>query len=163
MDFFDNQEAARRNTSRLILLYVLAVASIIASVYLVLIGALMCISSAEHNGRYSYYFPNLWNEQAFFTVAGITLVIVVGGSLYKMLLLAGGGAAVAQHLGGRLISPNTSDAAERRVLNIVEEMAIASGISVPPVYLLGCAVYCLLYSSAAMLLALLLFEDRDLA
>jgi Zn-dependent protease with chaperone function len=43
---------------------------------------------------------------------------------------------VAELLDGRPIDPNTTDPDERRVLNVVEEMAIASGTPVPPVYLL---------------------------
>jgi hypothetical protein len=34
---------------------------------------------------------------------------------------------------------------------------------VPPDYLAWSALYCVLYSAVAMLLALILFEDRDLA
>ncbi len=41
--------------------------------------------------------------------------------------------------------------------------AIAAGQEVPPVYLAWALLYCFLYSAVAMLLALLLFEDRDLA
>ena len=62
--------------------------------------------------------------------------LVGGGSLFKIASLSGGGHTVAELLGGRLLHPDTRDADERRVLNVVEEMAIASGSPVPPVYLL---------------------------
>ena len=43
------------------------------------------------------------------------------------------------------------------------QAAVAAGKEVPLDYLAWAAVYCLLYSSIALLLALALFEDRDLA
>src|SRR5690606_5887013 len=59
------------------------------------------------------------------------------GTLFKVIeLRTGGGAVVAEQLGGSRVSPNSRDPLERRLLNVVEEMAIASGIPVPPVYLL---------------------------
>lgn len=68
--------------------------------------------------------------------AVVTAGLVLGGSLYRLAQLRAGGGAVAEAAGGRLISPGTSNPDERRVLNVVEEMAIASGVPVPPVYLL---------------------------
>jgi ABC-type transport system involved in multi-copper enzyme maturation permease subunit len=43
------------------------------------------------------------------------------------------------------------------------QAAVAGGVPVPPTYLLWALLYCVLYSAAMMLLALILFEDRDLA
>ena len=63
-------------------------------------------------------------------------IIVGGGSLYKILELRGGGRSVAEVLGGRRLVPNSRDPAERRILNVVEEMALAAGTAVPPVYML---------------------------
>ena len=65
-----------------------------------------------------------------------TLLVVGGGSLYKIAQLRGGGRVVAEELGGRLVDGSTSDPVERRLLNVVEEMAIASGTSAPPVYVM---------------------------
>jgi Zn-dependent protease with chaperone function len=65
-----------------------------------------------------------------------TLVVVGGGSLFKIAQLRGGGRVVAEELGGRRITPDTSVPIEQRVVNVVEEMAIASGTPTPPVYLL---------------------------
>ncbi len=65
-----------------------------------------------------------------------TAALISGGSLYKIASLAGGGHTVAELLGGRLLQPQTADPDERRILNVVEEMAIAAGTPVPPVYLL---------------------------
>ena len=62
--------------------------------------------------------------------------MILTGSAFKTLQLASGGSAVAELLGGRLIDSNTSDADERKLLNVVEEMSIASGVPVPQVYVM---------------------------
>ena len=66
---------------------------------------------------------------------GTTIVIAIG-SLYKVSELASGGEVVAHMMGGRLVDPQTTDLAERRLLNVVEEMSLASGVPVPPVYVM---------------------------
>ena len=70
-------------------------------------------------------------------MAAVTLLVVICGSLYKISILRSGGARVAEMLGGKLIPVSTNNFLEKRFLNIVEEMAIASGVPVPPVYLNG--------------------------
>src|SRR5204863_3999046 len=65
-----------------------------------------------------------------------TLAVILIGSVFKTLQLARGGSAVAELLDGRLINSNTSDADERKLLNVVEEMSIASGIPVPQIYVM---------------------------
>ncbi len=55
---------------------------------------------------------------------------VVGtASLSKYLTLRGGGQAIAEALGGGLVSRTDPDPSKQRLLNVVEEMAIASGAS----------------------------------
>ena len=71
----------------------------------------------------------------WFTAIGIAAVVALG-SLYKLAQLGGGGRAVAEAMGGRLLNLNTDDADERKVLNVVAEMALAAGTPVPPVYIL---------------------------
>ncbi|MBI1175984.1 M48 family metalloprotease [bacterium] len=130
MDFFERQDRARRSTKWLVLYFVAAVVCIIAGIYLVFAGIFLR-DQFQRNGPAA-----LWNLQMFLGVAGGTCLIVLFGSLFKMAELRRGGAAVAEMLGGTKISPNTDDADERRLLNVVEEMALASGTAVPPVYLL---------------------------
>ncbi len=77
-----------------------------------------------------------WNPQLFAGVAVGTFAVILIGSAYKTMALAGGGSAVAESLGGRLVNPNTTNPDERKLLNVVEEMAIASGVPVPQVYVL---------------------------
>lgn len=135
MDFFGHQDDARKRSSLLVFYYVLAVIFIILAVYaafmLTLFGAEM-----KMKGSGSLDFTKLWNTQIFLYVVIGTVIIVVTGTLYKISQLAKGGEAVARMLGGRKVPANTNDPAERRLLNIVEEMAIASGTPVASVYVL---------------------------
>lgn len=133
MDFFDYQEEARKKTGLLIFYYVIAVGLIVLSIYTV-IAFLFGMSGVD--GEPVPVSTILLNPELFLWVAGGTLLVVGCGSLYKVSQLGGGGATVAKMLGGRLINRNSMDAEERRVLNVVEEMAIASGMPVPPVYMM---------------------------
>ena len=130
MDFFQHQDEARKATQWLVAYFVLAVVAIVMSVYLAASSGLFWVESSA-----SMSF-DWWNLDRFVFFAGGTLLIILVGTLYKTWRLSGGGHNVARLLGGRPVDPNTSDAQERRVLNIVEEMAIASGLPVPTVYLL---------------------------
>ena len=125
MDFFEHQERARKSSQRLVLLFALAVAGIVASVYL----TVMLFVVIKLNGQ-------LWEPRAFSVIAVAVLAVVGAGSLYKVAQLNGGGAVVARRLGGRHVDPGSTDPLERRVLNVVQEMAIASGTAVPDVYVL---------------------------
>jgi Zn-dependent protease with chaperone function len=131
MDFFAQQDAARRRTWLLIAYFLLAVILIIAAVF----GAVVFVVQMTRDVQW----PPLSSMDYFrilTAVAACTLAVIVGGSLYKMYELGGGGAAVAEMLGGTQIPPDTTEPKERVLLNVVEEMAIASGVSVPPVYVM---------------------------
>jgi Zn-dependent protease with chaperone function len=133
MDFFENQDVARRKTSLLVGYYVLAVALIIVGVYLAF-AATFLGANAKSTGTVE--LSRLWNPLLALWVMGGTLAVVVLGSLYKISQLSSGGEAVARMLGGQLIDPGTTDPQQRKVLNVVDEMAIASGVPVPPVFLM---------------------------
>ncbi len=132
MDFFASQDVARRNTRRLVLLFVLAVIFIVVAVNiaasLIFQGASARLDLDTAQGRF--------NPQLAIAVTVATLAVILIGSLYKIASLREGGAAVARLLGGRPVDPNTDDPDERRLLNVVEEMAIASGAPVPEVFVL---------------------------
>jgi len=135
MDFFERQDKARRNTKWLVFYFVMAVLCIIASVYLVCLLIFAGVSAKSHRpGRAPQI--TLWNPEVFAYAALGTLAVVVCGSAFKMSSLSAGGSAVAESLGGRLLSSNTTDPDERKLLNVVEEMAIASGVPVPKVYVM---------------------------
>jgi Zn-dependent protease with chaperone function len=134
-NFFENQDAARRNTKRLVLLFFLAVAAIAGMLYLLAV-LLTGVEQPDPSTGQMAISPLWWQPDLALSVAIATVIVVGAGSLYKIAQLRSGGAAVAEALGGALIPPGTRDADERRLLNVVEEMAIASGIPAPPVYLL---------------------------
>ncbi|MDZ4199116.1 MAG: M48 family metallopeptidase, partial [Kiritimatiellia bacterium] len=131
MDFFSHQEDARRKTRLLVFYYGLAVALILVSVYLVLVIGLGAAASGEEESVIRW-----WNPQLFLSVSVGLLALIGAGTLYKIHQLAQGGEFVARSLGGRRVDPATTDVAERRLLNVVEEMAIASGAPVPPVFVM---------------------------
>jgi len=129
LDFFARQEEARQRSRRLVVLFAAAVAGIVATVYLA-VRLLLAQSGLEPGA-------GLFHPPLFAVTATITLLVIAAGSLYKSASLARGGPVIARSLGGRPVQPNSSDPAERRLLNVVEEMALASGIPVPSVYLLA--------------------------
>jgi Zn-dependent protease with chaperone function len=132
VDFFAHQERARRNTGWLILYFLFTLVSIIALVYLAIAGI---AHAATQNGEQPIDFF-VFHPRLFFGIVGAVLTVILGGSLYKTIQLGGDGHRVAVELGGAKVQPNSRDLDERVLLNVVEEMALASGIPVPPVYLL---------------------------
>ncbi|MDX1563932.1 MAG: M48 family metallopeptidase [Phycisphaeraceae bacterium] len=126
MDFFGSQDRARRKTGLLVFLFICAVIGIIAAVYLLIAGVLGGLLELE----------GLWQPKILLIVTGLTVTIVGLSSLYKLMQLSGGGSVVAESLGGRQLFYESADANQKKLLNVVEEMAIASGVPVPPVYLL---------------------------
>jgi Zn-dependent protease with chaperone function len=128
MDFFGYQALAKRNSALLIGLFALAVTLIILAIYFVVWWAQTFV------GRHS---PGLWDGELFAAVTAGCLMVMGFGSWQRINhIRAGGGAAVARMLGGRPLPTSTSMPLERRLLNVVEEMAIASGLPVPQVFVL---------------------------
>lgn len=133
-DFFQRQDVARRGTTRLIVLFALAVLAMVLSIEVLLAAAMGYVGRNPETGAVDW---SAVTDPRLFLVAAIgTLVVVGGGSLYKMAELRAGGSVVAEQLGGRLLTSVTADPVEQRLLNVVEEMALASGTPTPPVYLM---------------------------
>jgi Zn-dependent protease with chaperone function len=135
MDFFERQDRARRATGRLIVLFVLAVIGIVAAVYGVV--DVVYVEKFARKTAFDDRPVTWWNPQILEIVTLAVLGIIGFGSFFRFCELRRGGWVVASMLGGRPVDLNTQDPDERRVLNIVEEMAIASGTPVPVVYLLS--------------------------
>jgi len=141
MDFFAAEQRAKKRTARLLVLFGFAVAGTVAAGYL---GAVILIhvagSNAYGHSRYGYGGEappiDLWQPGLFAAVSAATLAVIGLASLYKWTQYGGGGAAVAESVGGRRVDAHTSDPHEHQLLNVVEEMAIASGVPVPAVYVL---------------------------
>jgi Zn-dependent protease with chaperone function len=141
MDFFARQDQARKKTKLLIFYFAVAVVLIILMVYAIGLATFAGVQSRQNNSNRSGYEQSpplvLWNPQIFLGASLLTLAVVAIGMAYKTSQLAGGGGNVAESLGGRLVSSNTTDLDERKLLNVVEEMAIASGVPMPQVYVLN--------------------------
>ncbi|MBU0681647.1 MAG: M48 family metallopeptidase, partial [Proteobacteria bacterium] len=129
MDFFKSQDDARHNTSMLVVFFILAVLSMIILTNLLVMVVFGYIDSDPMTSQ-----PIDW--EVFMTV-GVGVIALVGmGSLYKIMALSGGGARIAEMMNGQLVVDDSGDPDKQRLLNVVEEMAIAAGLPVPPVYLL---------------------------
>lgn len=127
--FFDRQTVARRNTVWLVLLFLIAVT---------LITLAVCVVGYQFTRSEFSYLPFqqwLLTEPGWITALAVVCLIGVG-SLVRWIDLSGGGEKVAQMVNARLIDPSTSDSDERRLRNVVEEMAIASGVPVPQLYIM---------------------------
>jgi Zn-dependent protease with chaperone function len=132
MNFFEHQARARQKTTQLAILFGIAVGGIVVAIYLV---TRLALRYAELKAGRAGGFE-LWDLQSFLTVAIVVTLFIGIASAAKMASLRRGGSAVAEMLGGRLVPRSTTDLAERRLLNVVEEIALASGVPVPQVYLL---------------------------
>ena len=151
MDFFQSQDDARKKTKKLVIYFAMAVIAIILAIYSLLVPALLAadkkVKQSVHitgpgntvgertdyvGARRSGYFHLDW----FLMVAGGVSAVILLGSGFKTLQLNAGGEAVARDVGGRRVDPNTGDADERKLMNVVEEMAIASGVPVPEVFVM---------------------------
>jgi Zn-dependent protease with chaperone function len=142
MDFFEAQARAKKRTSRLVVLFSLAVLGTIAAGYFgaIFLTGQITQKSARTRDRYGYVQPArplaLWQPQLLAVVSLGTLAVIGLASLYKWSEFSAGGSAVAESVGGRRVDPHTTDLAERRLLNVVEEMALASGVPMPAVFVL---------------------------
>lgn len=134
MNFFEAQAQAKRHTARLILLFALAVLGLVALSNLLVFAVLMWVQGTP--GPAPQSLGAQFDPSVAVLVTSAVLLTVGLGSLYKTLALGGDGRRVAEMLGGRLIAPGSQTPEERRLMNVVEEMAIASGIAVPAVYIL---------------------------
>ncbi|MBM4153131.1 MAG: peptidase M48, partial [Kiritimatiellaceae bacterium] len=135
MDFFAQQDQARKHTGRLIVLFCIAVALTVLMVYFLPVAAWYVYWRHLNPGSTDVF--QWWHPKIFIYVMEFTLFLVIGGSIYKICELRyAGGEGIATMMGGRAVHPESTDFFEKRLRNIVEEMAIASGIPVPSVYLL---------------------------
>lgn len=137
MNFFHHQDVARRNTRLLGLLFTLAVILLVSAVaLLVALFAGGLEQTQQAPGASMALDEWRWHWDIILASAGVALSVIGFAVLYKWMVLRPGGKVVAEHLGGRRLSPDSTDPLERKVLNVVEEMAIAANMPVPPVYLL---------------------------
>ncbi|MBC8027346.1 MAG: M48 family metallopeptidase [Steroidobacteraceae bacterium] len=125
MDFYARQEAARRTTRWLLFAFLASVALVVLAIS----GVVYVVIGMKAEPGESASGPAV--------LAGvITALVILGASLFKTMSLRAGGGVVARSLGGTRIERGTNDLALRRLHNVVEEMSIASGVSMPELYVL---------------------------
>ena len=133
MNFFEHQKQAKNRTTLLVILYIAAMIATILAVHSVVAGF---AAGAGGEGMSSY--EEAWFNPQLLLIDSLVLFLVIGGVSFGKIfqLKQGGGDGVALSLGGTRINKGNADFAERRLMNIVEEMALASGVRIPNVYVL---------------------------
>ena len=126
MNFFEHQAAARKASTRLVLLFVLAVIAIVCAVD---VAVLIAIAARDESTPAQ--------AAAMLIFASVVTIAIIGlGSMYRIASLRGGGETVALQMGGAPVPEQTRDPQLRRLRNVVEEIAIASGVPMPKLYVL---------------------------
>jgi Zn-dependent protease with chaperone function len=138
VDFFTRQERSRRNTRMLVVMFLAAVVAIVAAVTLVaaVLFGLFSDSPATGPGASPIGSAAAANLGPLAVIAAITAALIALASLYRAATLAAGGGQVARMLGGTQLSPDSTDPLHKRLINVTEEMAIASGVPVPEIFVL---------------------------
>jgi Zn-dependent protease with chaperone function len=134
VNFFAAQDKARRASRRLVAAYIVATMLIVAGVTFIVGFALYTFTDAGYGyapADFARAYPGVLVGTAL-----LTTLFIIGASMFKTAALASGGGAVAQQVGGTLVPANVQDPLRRRLRNVVEEMAIASGVPVPEIYVL---------------------------
>ena len=132
MNFFQAQDQARRGTRKMVILFILAVVATVLAINAVALGVYFWLQNQE--GVAASFDP--WQPGLFGGVSAGTVGLIFLASAFKTLQISGDGGKVARLMGGQQVHPQTSDADSRKLLNVVEEMSIASGVPVPDVYVI---------------------------
>ena len=139
MNFYKAQDDAHKKTKILIVYYFLAVIATILAMHAALSGIRYLFlpeSLVINEARKATYLDSFLDPVGAMVIGGLTLGVIFIGWLYKKIQVSGGGSSVAMALGGRLLDPNTLDPEEKQLVNVVEEMAISSGLPVPQVWVM---------------------------
>jgi Zn-dependent protease with chaperone function len=136
LNFFEHQESARKQSRWLILVFILAVATIVVAINGVILVALGFISFDAETASVPFreVVRTEWPTLAGAGVVSVAFILLA--SLFKMAGLRAGGGHVARQLGGTQVDSTTGDPMKRRLYNVVEEIALASGVPVPEIYVL---------------------------
>ena len=126
MNFFEAQDRAKRATRWLVIVYILATILIVAGVTLTVAAAFLMVGETGTQA----------DPAVLATIAILAALLIIGATLFKTSRLSSGGGRVAVDMGGTLISTDVTNPLRQRLRNVVEEMAIASGVPVPDVYVL---------------------------
>lgn len=136
MNFFDHQERARRQSTRLVFLFVLATLGIVLAANAVVL-ALVAFFGQDRYEPAVAFLPWLRDHIDIVVITSLVTASAIGlVSFLKILSLGSGGGAVARALGGTLVPPDVQDPSRRRLRNVVEEISLAAGVPVPEIYVL---------------------------
>jgi Zn-dependent protease with chaperone function len=145
VDFFERQEQVRKKTKLLVCYFSVAVGLIVIALNAV-VFSIYCYSYVprKQGGSLAAHAADDWygafqaalSNHVFTVTSLVVLGVVFLGSFFRTNGLKSGGSSVALMMGGRSIDPSTSDPKERQLMNVVEEMAIASGVPVPEVFVI---------------------------
>ncbi len=137
MNFFEQQHLARRQTRRLVWLFALAVIGVVVAVDVVLVLIFAALELKQSEGQvFSFWGALRDHPTALMVTSVLTFLVITIASIGKTASLRSGGKAVASSMGATQVGSGTSNLHHRRLRNVVEEMAIASGVPVPEIYVL---------------------------
>ncbi len=138
MNFYKAQDNAHKKTKVLIVYYFLAVIGTVIAMHAALAGIRCVLLQSVESERLEKlsYLDAFLDPVGALAVGGLTLAVIFVGWMYKKIQVSGGGSSVALALGGRLVDSNTLDPEEKQLINVVEEMAISSGLPVPQVWVM---------------------------
>ena len=136
MNFFEHQESARKQSRWLILVFILAVATIVVAINGVILVALGFISFDADTASVPFREVVRAEWPTLVGAGVVSVAFILLASLFKMAGLRAGGGQVARQLGGTQVDSTTGDPLKRRLYNVVEEIALASGVPVPEIYVL---------------------------
>jgi Zn-dependent protease with chaperone function len=125
-EFFQRQEAQRTYTRWLVWAFIAAILAVVLVINLVIL--------VGFGGNPVHVIREA--PEVVFWISGIVLVIILIASWHKSYELRAGGATVARALGGVQINGSDGDFKRKRLVNIVEEMAIAARIRKPQIFIL---------------------------
>jgi len=131
MDFFEHQDSSRRKTRQLVLMFVVAVAAIVAVTDLA--AALFLGHGHSADGSLAGWLAA--NAQLLAAATVVTVLAVLGGSLFRIAALRAGD-TVARGLGATEVPANPEELSLKRLRNVVEETALAAGLPVPTLFVL---------------------------
>ena len=130
MDFFERQHQAKKKTGYLVFLFGVAVLLISLLNFLIIAAAIPFVDE-ERN------FSTLQDPMLAMSVMLGTFVVISLAGLYRKSQLSDGGSSIASMMGGRLVNMASTDPDEQKLMNVVEEMAIASSVPMPEVFVMS--------------------------
>ena len=134
MDFFERQHHAKKKTGFLVFLFCIAVLIISLLNFAIIAVVIPLIGDKRNKGDFD--FSNLLDPTLALSVVLGTFVVIFLAGLYRETQLSGGGSSIASMMGGRLVNTASIDPDERKLMNVVEEMSIASSVPMPQVYVM---------------------------